>query len=114
MQKRSPDLIVILALFVGIGVVVTATVQGAEFAPAGFGHTQNEFTHAPHHRRVTSDFSAGDPLKWVLSALPLRPTLMPGEISVDLYGVDIGFRDDQNFTQATGGSYWFVGVEHRW
>ena len=98
MQKRSPDLIVMLALFVGLGVVVTATVQGAEFAPAGFGDARNEFTHAPHHHPMASYASAANPLKWVLSALPLRPTLLPGEISVDLYGVDIGFRDDENFT----------------
>lgn len=104
MQKRRPDLMIVLALFVGLGVIATTTVQGDEISRVDPGLMSHELARLSH----------GDDLPGPWAALLTGSTFATGEISVELYGVDVGLRDHAAYTGTTGRPYLFVGVQHSW
>lgn len=105
MQKRRPDLIVMLALFVGLGVVVTTTVQGAAPLEAPQAAAQ-DLGQALHD---DSDVSPG---RW-FHHLRLGAGLALAEIGFDASGIDVRSRP-ATVTTASEDAYVFIGVERRW
>ena len=93
----------LLALVVGLGVVVTTTVHGAEFN----GQPVSIANYTPGDE--TSAYSSG--LKSIARNIG-NPVLTFNEISVDFYGLDVGFRQNGDYEVET--PHLFVRVERRW
>jgi hypothetical protein len=103
MQQRKPDLMFLLALVVGLGVVVTTTVHGAEFN----GHPVSDADYNPGDQ--ASAYSPG--LRSIARNIG-NPVLTFNEVSIDFYGLDVGFR--QNGAYEIEAPYLFVRVERPW
>jgi len=103
MQQRKPDLMLLLALVVGLGVVVTTSVHGAEFgghpvSAVASGSDTASAVNIPGLKSIAGNVG--------------NPVLTLNEVSMDVYGVDVGFHHDGDFDTAE--PYVFVSIERRW